>query len=502
MLRDNTMMSQPLAVSVKKRAAAWFIAISGVTALVIWMAPLDVSSADIVPVVVVATLFALLLVVVLGLAITQNQPAQVIVYRLTLLIWWVILVSEAVFDRTGDSTQAYLSRFSVQAYGEGIVWMLAFLTLVVLSLQQPHYLRHLFSGSYKWITLFAVVCLASVSYSTGKTYAGAWAFKLLVVVLLLHLGASMLGSVSDIVTFLKVTLWGFFVLTIVPAVQAFSDPSSAFEGVGGRLNASPDALTLTAALLLLLSVILYSLERRKTMILTGLLASAVMLMSLGKSGILASVFSVLLFFLLQKQVARSMAVLLGIGAVAFVVLSVTPVAGHLQSYQGAATLTGRTVIWAQGISAMRQNWLFGHGYLSTYFSFYGHLHNGFLEVAYNNGSVGLGILLMIHFMILRNVFLSIRNAAALRAERPRDQESSRAYILAVGSLALYANLTLNGLFNATFGGRARSPFMLFLAVFVMVDLLRRNIAKDLGGAAAEVKARPADWLPVGAPARS
>jgi len=227
-----------------------------------------------------------------------------------------------------------------------------------------------------------------------------------------------------------------------------------------------------------------------------------MLMALGKSGILASVFSVLLFFLLQKQVARSMVVMLGIAAVALVVLSVTPVAGHLQSYQGAATLTGRTLIWAQGISAMKQNWLLGHGYLSTYFSFYGHLHNGFLEVAYNNGLVGLGILLMLHFMILRNVFLSIRHAAALRAARPRDQKSLRAYILAVGSLALYANLTLNGLFNATFGGRPRSPFMLFLALFVMVDLLRRHIAKELGGAAAEVKARPADWLPMGVAARS
>jgi O-antigen ligase len=495
-------IGQLTAVAAKKQAAAWFIAISGAAALAIWMAPVDMASSDIIPVVVVATLFALLLVVVLGLAITQNQPAKVIVYRLTLLIWWVVLVCEAVFDRMGDSTSASLSRFSVQAYGEGIVWVLAFVTLIVLTLQQPHYLRRLFSGSYKWITLFTVVCLASVPYSTGKTYAGAWAFKMLLVVLLLHLSASMLGSVADIVTFLKVTLWGFFVLTIVPAVQAFADPSTAFEGVGGRLNASPDALTLTAAVLLLLSVILYSIEKRKTMIFTGLLASAVMLMSLGKSGILASLFSVLLFLLLQKQVARSMAVLLGIAAVAFVVLSVTPVAAHLQSYQGAATLTGRTVIWAEGLQAIKQKWLFGHGYLSTYFSFYGHLHNGFLEVAYNSGVVGLAILLMIHFLILRNIFLSIRSAAALRAERPRDQESSRVYVLAVGSLALYANLTINGLFNATFGGRPRSPFMLFFALFVMVDLLRRYITKELGGAAAKVKARPADWLPVGAPARS
>jgi O-antigen ligase len=475
------------------------------------MAPTSVLSTDIVPVLVVTAIFACLLAVILGSAITRHQPTKIIVYRLMLLIWWVVLVCEVVFDRMGDSAQAYQSHFSVQAYGEGIVWVLGFLALAVLSLQQPDYLRHLFSGSSKWITLFALVCMASVSYSTGKIYAGAWAFKLLLVTLLLEFGASMLGSLADIVTFLKVTLWAFFILTIVPTLKAFSDPSTAFEGVGGRLNANPDALTLTAALLLLLSVILYSIEKRKTMILTGLVASAVMLMSLGKTAIIAGVFSVLLFLLLQKQVARSVAVLLGIAAVALVVLSVTPVASHLQSYEGAATLTGRTIIWTAALGAMRQNWLLGHGYLSTYFSWsrnsgllagFVNLHNGFLEVAYNNGVVGLAILLMIHFVMLRNIFRSIRDAAALRTARPRDQRSARAYLLAVGSLALYANLTINGLFNTTFGGRPTNPFMVFLALSVIVDLLRRYIAEMLGGAAAEVESRRADWHPAVAPAGS
>lgn len=504
-------MTPRAAASLNRNTVGWLIAISATAGLAIWVAPASVLSTDSVPVVVVATLFALLLAVLLGSAITRNQPIKVMLYQLALLIWWVVLVCEVVFDRLGDSIQSYQSHFSVEAYGEGIVWLLAFLVLAILSLRQPDYLRHAFSGSYKWITLFAVVSLVSVSYSTGKIYAGAWAFKLLLVTLLLQFGASMLGGLADIVTFLKVTLWAFVILTIVPAVEALSDSSTAFEGVGGRLNASPDALSLTAASLLLLSVILYSIEKKRIMVFTGLIASTVMLMSLGKTAIIAAVFSVLLFFLLQKQVARSVAVLLAIAAVALVVLSVTPVASHLRSYEGAATLTGRTVVWDAALGAMRQQWLLGHGYLSTYFSWsrnsgllagYTHLHNGFLEVAYNNGVVGLVILLMIHFVMLRNILRSIRDATALRAARPRDQRAARAHLISVGSLALYVNLTINGLFNTTFGGKPTSPFMLFLALFVMVDLLRRYIAEMLSGAVPEIQPRRADWLPVGAAARS
>ena len=500
----SSVMSQFSSVSIKKPVLAWLIAISALSGVATWMAPLDFFSTDIIPLVVVGTVFALLLVVVLGLAITRNQPMRVIIYRLTLLIWWTVLVCETIFERLGDSTQASESHFSVQAYSEGIVWVLAFLALATLSLQRPQYLRCLFSGLNKWITLFALVCVFSVAYTPGKTYAGAWAFKLVLVTLLLQLSASVLAGIGDIVTFLKVSLWGFFVLTVVPAVEVFGDPSSAFEGVGGRLNTlpGPDALTLTGALLLLLSVILYSLEKNRVMIFTGFVASIVMLLSMGKSAILASLFSVMLFLLLQKQLGRSIIVLLGIGAIAFGVLSLTPVAQHLESYEGATTLTGRTVIWSDGLAAIKQKWLLGHGYQSSYFdTVVGHLHNGFLEVTYNSGIIALALMLVLHFMILRNSYLAIRDAALLRAEKPYDREISRAYILAVGSLALYANLTINGMFNATFGGRPRSPFMLFIALFLLVNSLRRYIANKLGSEVSDERLEPV-WVPLGAPARS
>jgi hypothetical protein len=44
--------------------------------------------------------------------------------------------------------------------------------------------------------------------------------------------------------------------------------------------------------------------------------------------------------------------------------------------------------------------------------------------------------------------------------------------------------------------------MLFLALFVIVDLLRKQITERLANTAANVKPRRADWFPVEVPARS
>ena len=96
MLKENT-ITRSAEMSASRSTVGWLIAISVAAGLAIWMAPPYLFSEDIVPVVVVAALFALLLVIVLGLAITRHQPAKVTVYRLTLLMWWVILVCEAVF---------------------------------------------------------------------------------------------------------------------------------------------------------------------------------------------------------------------------------------------------------------------------------------------------------------------------------------------------------------------------------------------------------------------
>jgi O-antigen ligase len=119
-----------------------------------------------------------------------------------------------------------------------------------------------------------------------------------------------------------------------------------------------------------------------------------------------------------------------------------------------------------------QHPIVGHGYLASRFvaqevempwTEAGHMHNGFLEALYNNGLVGLLILVGIHFVIVKNLWRALK-----------DAPNRSSHLLAVGSSAIYINLLVNGLFNASFGGRASTPFMLLLGLVVVSEVLRRN----------------------------
>jgi len=86
-----------------------------------------------------------------------------------------------------------------------------------------------------------------------------------------------------------------------------------------------------------------------------------------------------------------------------------------------------------------------------------------MEALYNNGLVGLCILVGIHFVIVKNLWWALKSPL-----------NRNAHLVAVGFLAIYVNLLINGLFNATFGGRAGTPFMLLLGLVVVSEALRRN----------------------------
>jgi hypothetical protein len=71
---------------------------------------------------------------------------------------------------------------------------------------------------------------------------------------------------------------------------------------------------------------------------------------------------------------------------------------------------------------------------------------------------------MIHAVIVRNLWKTMRGEVSQRTQR-----------LAIGSMAIYTNLLINGMFNATFSGRANSQFMLLLAMVIISIRLVREV---------------------------
>jgi exopolysaccharide production protein ExoQ len=492
-ISQNNVVSRPLGALPSWLVIGMLGGTAVLAALGFALLPNALLSSGAIFIVAVVTLFVLLLCWGLGSGIAGLAHAELLVYRITLVIWWFLLACEVIFDHTGDADNTYRGQFAIEAYGEGIVWVLAFTVLLVLLLRRPSFLAQLGTGSYKWAWLFTGVCLLSIAWSPGQLYAGAWGFKLLLVVFLLRMCTSTIRDLDGITSFLKVSFWAFAVLTIVPVVIAFSDPATAFDGVGGRLNANPDELSATAGSLLLLALTLHAIEKRKIYLLGSILATVIMFLALGKAGIGAGVMGALFFFLLQKKVVRSLGLLSGVAAVGLLIVSVTPLGNHLRGYQGAATLTGRTLIWTAGIDAVKQKPILGHGYLASYFFYKNeniedyvalqgmHLHNGFLDVAYNNGLLGLALLVSIHWVILRNLFGTLRSLTTLRSREPTNKRAATAHLLTIGLLATYINLFVAGLFNSSYGGRTMSPYMLFLALFMIACQLPRLISEMTRG---------------------
>ncbi len=481
-------------------ALALLAAIAMGAVLLFQVLPLSVFSGEGVITGIVAGLFMVMVCVALAGSRARSASYAVAQRRAGFFIWWFLLISEVIFDHMGDTIRSFEGSFSPQAYGEGLIWALCFLAVVVLSVGRPGYLRELVKPQNRWLSLFAVICLLSSVFSPAQLYALAWAFKLILVILLLQLCCGAMESVDDIIAFLRITLWAFFILSAAPIALAITYPEAAF--VNGRLP-DPTFLSPIAASLMLLAIILISLERRTSYVIAGVFGAGVMIFAFGKAGIIAGIFSTLLFYLLQRKLKVGAMLVLGLAALGLGVALLTPVAGYVQFYNGTAqvgTLTGRTNVWAAALPAFRQNFLFGKGYLASYFAWAfaknrlstaGHMHNGFLEVMYNNGIVGLVPMVVFVWVTAKNLLASLRIAS--RGGRARDPRLGQVYLLTLGCAVMYVNLIINGMFEASFGARAVSLFMLLIAVF----LLSRRLLGFSAQFSTPASLKPASRKPAG-----
>jgi O-antigen ligase len=456
-------------------------AVSVVAALALnWLEDLLVSFDGIWAVVVGATL--LLVACLLSTSAKQQGYCQAS-FKPALAIWIFLLVSEDVFSRGGgDAESAFQERFSVAAYGEVSMWILALLILLILSVKGPPYLRYMFSGQYKFVWIFGLMCLLSAVYSPRPLFSAAWAFKLCLVILLLAICSGLIQDERDLAAFVRATFWACFILVAVAVWKAFADPSTGFEG--GRLGESPTSLSVIAGVLLVLSFTLrFSVAPGSRLIyhIAAVIASVVMILSGGKAGIVGGLLSAILFFLIKRKLGSALSMLSGIVGLGVLLLLVsTPLQSYFDTYGASAqvdSLTGRTDLWVAALPAIGQSPVLGHGYMASKFVSIqlegvrweaSHLHNAFLEVLYNNGIIGFLSLLLINLFIINNLLSIIRHPA------PRRE----LWEIAAGLFAVYANLLVNAFFNAIIGGRPGSLFMIFLAVFALSDRLQKGLTQN------------------------
>lgn len=432
---------------------------------------------------VAAVIFSFIVALYWALAATgvSDDPSKT-VFRSALVIWMFLLDSEELFSRSaGDLQSALREQFSVTAYGELGLWIVALVVFVVLSFRSPRYVHNLFRGHYRWLSLLCVLCAISTIQSPRPLYSMAWGFKLCLVVVLLGMCSPLICDPHRRMAFLRATLFACLFYLFVEVYLGFTDPLISFEG--GRFGQSSNSLSVISGTVLILSLVFRSQSPRVWPIFLSVFAAIIMILSGGKAGIVSGALSATLYYLTKKKVGSAIALPIGMACLGLALYAFTPLGSNLNAYaeQGEAeTLTGRTDLWVAALPVIQQRPVLGHGYLASRFAATDldweragmrweadHLHNAYLDVLYNNGVIGLTLVLILHGIIIRNLLYAIRCQRA----------SPELRNLAAGSLAVFANLVISAFFNSTIGGRASTLFMLFLAIFVVSESLRREVQK-------------------------
>lgn len=382
------------------------------------------------------------------------------------------MISEGLFLHFGTTASAAAGDFGGGVYQQIAIWILLFSAMVALTLKSPGYLSQLFAGQFKWVSIFLVVALASVPISESPRYSLGWAFKLSLVVLLLRALDSCLDRHEDVIRLFQVLLVGTLVAVIFKFVAPFLEPGSAFNG--GRLEVIA-GLSGYGGILLVLVFINFKLTKNPWLFAVAAFAVVMMLSAGGKAGILGSVLAVVAFFLFIKRVRYALVATLTLGVAFFIFIAVTPFGQYLERYSQsgqASTLTGRLDLWKAIWPEVLAHPILGHGYLASrflsadvvgIFPEAGQTHNSLLEPLYNNGVPGLLVIVILNLIIVRNLVGAMK-----------DDSDPKAHFLAAGTLALYVNLFIWGMFTATpFGGQPNGSFMIFLLIFIISGFFNR-----------------------------
>ncbi|MBW9086945.1 O-antigen ligase family protein [Rhizobium wenxiniae] len=281
---------------------------------------------------------------------------------------------------------------------------------------------------YLWILAFPLLCFLSAFWSPAPGVSLRTAIQFLT-----HLICALIAMRT--ISVLTLTR-GSIVGTVVVMLYSIAFGSYSYDAMDGSYSfvgsfSSKNQLGLYASLGLVFSVLYAIVFRRRDIWLVGAGAAALLcaycLMAsqsatsvITTAGLIAACIAYLPFGLLSPGSRKLLFVgIIVIGSAVVVAgLQMGAVDAILGLFGKDSTLTGRTYLWQQGIEAAHLNPVLGMGYqgfwvqgfakpeqlwdeffIATRSGF--HFHNTYIEVAVENGLVGLALLV---FVLLRNVF--------------------------------------------------------------------------------------------------
>jgi hypothetical protein len=474
----------------RSRSILWIVGLALVTmaALAAFSA---LSSDQSISIIIAGAIFFALMWAVVSTAPSAELRSRNLVFAL----WWVLLGSEAIFSYITDDAEG--GQFSSGAYSEAMMWVFIGLVFLIYTYRHGGYLRTLFTGSYKWVSWFGIVCLLSCAYAEHPSFSMAWIVKLFLAILLLAACNYEIKNTDDLRSFLRASQWALVFMVSLPIIRLLTNPDTLATGRLYDVGTAPTVLSVDAGLLVLYSLTLArpgkNILSRNIFVLLGLV---VMLLAAGKTGIVGCIVGAAVFFMLQGKVkagARFLLILLVVGGV---LVAFTPLGTYLKFYVGsgqAESVTGRSDVWAAGWQLIKQKMIFGRGFMSSRFFAYkididwmpNHLHNGFLEVMYNNGLIGLFVIVMMLGWTVRNLISVMR---AVDTNHPLHQ-------LAVGCFAIYLDIFINGMVSRAFGSRPDGTFIILFSMVFVSDRLLAAAKKKV-----EVRETPA-WQLSSVPAQ-
>ena len=462
--------------------AVWAIVLALAVVGGIFLLPPDALSGDLARLLLVCgSVMVALMIVNRGRSTETRERA---ISRSALVLWWFLLCSETFFPRANNGAEnAAAGRFSLTAYSEAIFWI--FLAVCFLFIAAPRLSRMKYVVRGRLVILYAIagLCALSIMWAPEPMFSAAWAFKLLLGVSMALFCVSSMQSLRDLRTLMVVTCWAFAFLTVVPVVEGTLNPASSFSGTAyagesvveqGRFHSTAHPLTIAgrAGILALIALLFYSLERKRKMLVIALACAVVIGLAGAKTAFLAATISVGLFFSLRRRVMAGFGLVIGLGLLALLIVSTTAVGGYLRDYLQRGdlmTISGRTDLWSAAWPEIMSHLALGHGYVASKLVslqvgipwYAGHMHNAILETLYNNGLLGLLLLLAVNLFITANLVSLYR-----RSSRREIRQ------VAISLLALYCFLFLNGITEPYFGGQASAFYLLIIALFGITEWLR------------------------------